>query len=373
MDLTSLTNETASADAERQAWIFLNHVPYLGPMRFQRLLLAARSAVSILRMTALELTQAEVGPDLAAHWRSCFDDPKQWAGVERELAAESRGEFRIVTELDAGYPDDLRNVIDRPPVVYVKGVWPPPEGRRIGIVGTRRATPYGLQMAEYVARECAVQQIATVSGLAAGIDTVAHRTTLAYGGYTVAVLGHGLAHRFPRGNRRLFEAIAEKGALITEFPVAMPPQAVHFPRRNRIISGLSSVVVVIEAGEKSGALITARYAAEQGRDVYAVPGRLFQDESAGCHRLIKEGATLLTGMEDVLGPKALDAVAAPLVQGTLTDEERTLLTMLKEPITVDDIIERMGGSVDHWLASLLSLELQKLITVYPGQRYGRNI
>ena len=373
MGSTSLTNETVSADAERQAWIFLNHVPYLGPMRFQRLLLAARSAVAILRMSVIELTQAEVGPELAGHWHACFRDRERWSGVERELAAESRGEFHIFTELDAGYPDNLRNVIDRPPVVYVKGLWPPPAEQRIGIVGTRRATPYGLQMAEYVARECAVRQITTVSGLAAGIDTVAHRTTLAYGGYTVAVLGHGFAHRFPRGNRRLFEAIAEKGALMTEFPVAMPPQAAHFPRRNRIISGLSGAVVVIEAGEKSGALITARYAAEQGRDVYAVPGRLFQDESAGCHRLIKEGATLLTGMEDILGPKASQATAAPVLNETLTDEERALLAMLKEPMTVDDIIERMGGSVDRWLASLLSLELQKMITVYPGQRYGRNI
>ena len=163
---------------------------------------------------------------------------------------------------------------------------------------------------------------------------------------------------------------------MTEFPYTMPPVATHFPRRNRIISALSDVVVVIEAGEKSGALITARYAAEQGRDVFAVPGRIFQETSRGCHRLIKEGAGLATCVEDFLGCKALrkepETASLSTVENT-TEQERFLLKALaEEPMTVDDILERMGGTVDVWLESLLSLELRKLIYVLPGQRYGCN-
>ena len=161
---------------------------------------------------------------------------------------------------------------------------------------------------------------------------------------------------------------------MTEFPYAMEPQATHFPRRNRIIAGLSEAVVVIEAGEKSGALITARYAAEQGRDVFAVPGRLFQDASRGCHRLIKEGAGLATGIADIVGalraPQDAAAAAAP-TEKQVSGEEKTLLDALaEEPMTMDEIMARLGGSVDRWAESLLSLELRKLIYVLPGQRYG---
>jgi len=361
---------------ERQAWLFLNHVPYLGPMRFHKLLIAAQSAQGILKMSALELTQADIGLDLAAHWRACFSDPLRWQAVEKEETLETRGEFRILTELDAEYPDPLRDVSDRPPVLYVRGIWPPQLDRRIGLVGTRHATPYGIQIAEQFTRELVSRQMGTVSGLAAGIDTVVHETTLTAKGYTMAVLGHGLEHRFPRSNVALFKRIGNEGALVTEFPYTMAPQSHHFPRRNRIISALSEAVVVIEAGEKSGALITARYAAEQGRDVFAVPGRVFQETSRGCHRLIKEGAGLATCVDDFLGSKAAHQepeIAAASTMENVTDAERFLLKALaEEPMTVDDIMERMGGSVDVWLESLLSLELRKLIYVLPGQRYGCN-
>jgi DNA processing protein len=364
-----------SPDEERRAWIFLNHVPYIGPVRFHKLVLAARSATAVLQMSALELTQADVGLELAEHWWRCLRDGNRLKAVENEETLENRGDFRILTELDGDYPDDLRNIPDRPPVVYVRGIWPPPPVKRIGIVGTRRASVYGLEVAESIARELALLKMATVSGLAAGIDTAVHESSLRHAGYTVAVLGHGLAHLFPRSNRTLFEVIGESGALLTEFPYAMAPQAAHFPRRNRIISGLSEAVIVVEAGEKSGALITARNAAEQGRDVFAVPGRLFQESSRGCHRLIKEGASIFTGLDDILGrTSALKAVQAS--EGRLdetTQDERELLDALTEdPMTIDDMIERRGGSVDQWLESLLSLELRKLIYRLPGQRYGRS-
>jgi len=365
-----------SADAERVAWIFLNQVPYIGPIRFHKLLLVTKSAQGILEMSALELTQAEVGLDLADYWRSCFVDAKRWAAVEKEFMLEAQGQFRILTELDADYPEPLRHILERPPVLYVKGIWPDSAIKKIGLVGTRRATAYGIGVAERFTRELVKEKISTVSGLAAGIDTVVHETTLKENGYTVAVLGHGLQFRFPSSNRKLFEQIAEKGVLMTEFPYTMAPLAQHFPRRNRIISGLSDAVVVIEAGEKSGALITARYAAEQGRDVFAVPGRLFHETSAGCNRLIKEGAGLATSVTDVLGSHALKKESGTPVLPTteqVSSEERFLLDALaEEPMTVDEIMLRMGGTVDLWLESLLSLELRKLIYVLPGQRYGRH-
>ena len=371
---TSHRYEDIAADTERQAWIFLNHVPFIGPMRFHRLLRAAQSAAAILKMSALELTQAEVGLDLAGHWKICFAESARWAAVEKECALERRGLLRILTELDQEYPETLRTVIDRPPVLYVQGKWPPPPQRMIGIVGTRRATPYGLYVAREFSRTLAQRGMATVSGLAAGIDTAAHEATLQEKGFTIAVLGHGLQHRFPQANRRLFEKIGAEGALMTEFPYTMGPQATHFPRRNRIIAGLSDSIVVVEAGEKSGALITARYAAEQGRDVFAVPGRLFQEASRGCHRLIKEGAGLATGVEDILGiARAVKEDENPVLSATapVSAEEKELLDALtEEPMTMDEIMARLGGSVDRWAESLLSLELRKLIYVLPGQRYG---
>lgn len=364
----------ASFEAERRAWIFLNHVPHLGPRRLHRLLAYARSASRIVQLSISELQQADVGPGMAAEWKRCLNDAGLGRAVDAELKLEGSGRLRILTELDADYPAAMRPAPDRPPVLYVRGRWPPPEGRALAIVGTRRPTPYGMEVAEEWGRRMATAGWWTVSGMAAGIDAAAHRSTLQAGGYSVGVLGHGLRHRYPGSNDNLFDEMERHGALITEFPYEVPPQAGHFPRRNRVIAAMASAVLVVEAGEKSGALITARYAAELGVEVLAVPGRVYSPLSVGCHRLIKEGAMLAQSPEDLLRLPRATRAQDVLARTDLKDEEIALLSHLREDdLTMDELLDRTGQPVDRLAATLLSLELQNLIHLTPGSRYAIKI
>jgi DNA processing protein len=303
------------------------------------------------------------------------------------MNSEPTGDIRKVAEQDADYPKALRELPDRPPVLYIKGRWPLPEGRLIGIVGTRRASAYGLEAAKRFTLDLVSRGVVTVSGLAAGIDTCAHRATVQEGGWTVAVLGHGFGYQFPKENVPLFDEIARKGTLVTEFPYDTRPQSRYFPQRNRIISGLSQGVLVVEAGIRSGALITARCAAEQGRDVFVVPGSIFSPQSHGCHRLIKEGAKLVETAADILeeylelsspavtGGGSTDDGFPPTIRGNdadrdLTPVEKELLEKLSAiPISVDELVEMSGTPVDRLAEVLLSLELKGRIQAMPGQRY----
>jgi len=214
----------------------------------------------------------------------------------------------------------------------------------------------------------------TVSGLAAGIDAQVHRITLQEGGYTIGVLGHGFGHRYPRENHALFDQILDRGAWVSEFPYETQPTAMNFPRRNRIIAGLSKIVVVVEAGIRSGALITARYAAEQARDVHAVPGRVGEPHAEGCHRLIKEGAMLVESVDDILGPQTgITPRWERREEGRQPEkeEEKVILKALSlDPMPIDTLAERTGLPVDRLAGGLLSLELENFIRVYPGQHYG---
>jgi DNA processing protein len=209
--------------------------------------------------------------------------------------------------------------------------------------------------------------------MAAGVDAAAHRASLKEQGWTIGVLGHGFEFQYPRENKNLFEQMAVEGTLITEFPYDFPPRSEHFPQRNRIISGLSKGVVVVEAAEKSGALITARYAAEQGKDVFAVPGSLFQTQSKGSNRLIKEGAKLVESAEDVLDeygvlrPRVQTSAVSP---EALSAEESDLLKQVQNaPLSIDELVELNGKPVDRLAELLLSLELKGRISSMPGQRY----
>jgi len=401
--------------AERRAWIFLNQIADLGPMRFHRLLHAAQSAEAILKMSVLELQQAQVSDQVAQAWFEAFRKSGIWKAADAELDYEIQRKFRIVTEIDADYPERLKELSDRPPVLYVKGHWPVPEGVVIGLVGTRRASSYGLRAAEVLTEGLVGQGVVTVSGLAIGIDTQVHRTTLNKEGITVAALGHGFGFLYPKENRRLAEEIVDrKGALVTEFAYQSPAESHHFPRRNRIISGLSRGIVVIEAGNHSGALITARYAAEQGRDVFAVPASIFQGSHSGAHRLIKEGAKLVESAEDILeeykplpplwGKVGMGGVVDPCMnppppsrqtsgespavrrppslstRGEEAIESLDLSAFEKKvyeklsagPFSVDDLAEQLQSPFDQLASTLLSLELKGFIKNLPGQRYVAN-
>jgi len=285
--------------------------------------------------------------------------------------------------LDAEYPRRLLMIADPPPLLYISGSLQASDELAIAVVGARRGTPAGRGITEQLAGGLASAGFTIVSGLARGVDAAAHRGALAAGGRTVAVLGCGLRRTYPPEHRRLRDEIEEHGAVVSELSLDAPPHSGHFPRRNRIISGLSFGVVVTEAAIDSGSLITARLAAEQGREVFAVPGSVNAETSRGTHSLIKEGATLVEQAQDVVDvitPQLEPAMrlrvsAAPSPR--VSDEhfgnhERLVYDALSyEPLTVDHLLERTRLPVPSVMASLLSLELRRRVRQLPGQRYLR--
>lgn len=371
-------------NSELKARIFLNHVRDLGPVRFHEITQAAGSAVRILEMKVKDLIELGVADARADFWAEQFRDPKIEKAFEDEWRRIESGEFRAISELDPDYPETLKELADRPPVLYVKGIWPVASALALGIVGTRHPTPYGICAAERFTLDFVRKGAITVSGLAAGIDTCVHRTTLKENGLTVAVLGHGFEYQYPSQNKDLFAEIAERGTLVTEFPFETGPDARHFPRRNRIISGLSRGVVVVEAGRRSGALITARYAAEQGRDVFVIPGSIYSQQSRGCHQLIKEGARLVETTDEVLADYGFTAratelatepasePAAPSLEGLSSAEIQVVKLLSSVPVSVDELGELSGVSIHRLAEVLLSLEIKGRIRAMPGQQYVSN-
>ena len=240
-------------------------------------------------------------------------------------------------------------------------------------LGSRNATPQGIQTAESFARHLAAQGLCIVSGLALGIDAAAHRGALAAQGETVAVIGTGADRIYPARNKELAIAIAERGAIVSEFPLGTPAVAYNFPRRNRIISGLARGVLVVEAAPESGSLITARLAAEQGREVFAIPGSIHSPVARGCHKLIKQGAKLVETAQDILEELG-NFAAAPMpaaAPSAAPDESPILAALGHDPCSLDDLVERTGQSADQLLPELLSLELGGSLAPLPGNRYQR--
>lgn len=281
---------------------------------------------------------------------------------------------RVLTWQDADYPLLLQSIPDAPPVLYLKGELTQADRQwAVAMVGTRRATIYGRQAAERLAGDLARSGVTIVSGLARGIDAAAHAAALKAGGRTIGVLACGIDQVYPAEHARLAAQIVERGALLTETPVGSPPEAGNFPARNRIISGVSLAVVVVEAGDHSGALITADRALEQGRDVFAVPGSIFSRASAGTNRLIQEGATLARSAEDVLEALNLRLVAQHAeAQATITEDptEAALLKLIShDPTHIDDIVRRMAMPVPQVSSVLALMELKGLVRQVGGMNY----
>ncbi len=287
--------------------------------------------------------------------------------------AEAMG-VRILTLYDEAYPETLRTIYDPPALLYVQGVFSDWQKPVVAIVGSRAASLYGQKMAREIASNLARAGVVVISGLALGIDSAAHEGALDGGGETLAVLGGGLRKIYPQENKKMSEEILKKGALISEYPVDMAPLPAYFPIRNRIISGLSRGVLVVEAAEKSGALITVDAALEQGRDVFAIPGNADSKRSAGTNRLIKEGAKLVLNANDILEELGLplgdsQAVHAP-GRPVLTPEEEKLLSCFDgEALHVDRIAETSGLSLSATLSTLSYLEMKKLVERIPGEYY----
>ena len=349
------------------AWLRLTLIPGIGG-ETQRKLLAAFGLPEAIFAAGRLAVRAVVGDraDLL------FDfDPSE--SVDRSLTWAAQPGQHIITLADAAYPRALLEIADPPSVLYVRGQIGLLQKRGLGVVGSRNATPQGLQTAENFARTLAAKDLVIISGLALGIDAAAHRGALAAGGETIAVIGTGADRLYPARNRDLALAIIEHGAIVSEFPLGTPAIAANFPRRNRIISGLARGVLVVEAAPESGSLITARLAAEQGREVFAIPGSIHSPVARGCHKLIKQGAKLVETAHDILE----EFGSYPEPDGETPDEplaeaSSLLLDALgHDPCSLDDLATRTGLPADQLLAELLTLELAGRIATLPGNRYQR--
>jgi len=293
--------------------------------------------------------------------------------LDAELDKLEKYNVKVITADNAGYPRRLKEIYDYPPVLYVRGTLIPEDEWAIAVVGTRRASIYGRQVTEEIVANLARHKITIISGLAKGVDAIAHRTALEAGGRTIAVAGCGLDMVYPSEHVNLARQIMEHGALISEFPLGTRPKAEHFPQRNRIMSGMSLGVLVVEAGEKSGALITAHQASEQNRDVFAIPGSIFSPASKGTNRLIQEGAKLVCNYADILEELNLTVVAQQLEMKELvptTDTESQLLSYLSKEVThIDDICRHSGLPVATVSSTLAMLELKGLAKQVGGMKY----
>lgn len=362
-------------------WLTLHSVSGLGPVAFSALLRQFCSPREVLRATRAHLCSVPgIGPELAGAIRTERDP--SWA-EEQLRRAEDTG-VHLLTLESPDYPGYLCQTYAPPPILFVRGAIDACAVPSVAVVGSRSFTPYGRDIAFQISGELVRHGITVVSGLATGIDTHAHRGALAEQGYTVAVLGSGLDRPYPPQNKALLQVVSENGAAISEFPMGASAEAHNFPRRNRIISGLSLGVVVIEAGERSGALITARLALEQNREVFAVPGPVHSGRSRGTNRLIRQGAVLVQTVDDILEElrphltrlQPRHSREPPAAEPeNLSKPEHLVFKCLSvdAPAHIDAIADRTGMSASDALTALLSLELAGFAEQLPGKRFVRKL
>jgi DNA processing protein len=352
-------------------WIGFNKVRGIGPARLRALLDYFGSIEQAWRAPADAL--AEIGLD-----RRSTANLVQARG-ELDLAAElektRKAGVEVLTWEDARYPERLRMINDPPPVLYVKGELRPTDDWAVALVGTRKATSYGREAVRALAGDLARAGVTVVSGLAKGIDTQAHRAAIEAGGRTLAVLGSGVDIIYPYENLKLAQDVSAHGALISEYALGAPPEASNFPPRNRIISGLSRGVIVVEAGEQSGALITADFAADQGRDVFAVPGSIFQRGSLGTNRLIRDGAAPVLSANDVLEALNLTSVAQHVEAQMLLPTDATEALLFEHVGEEATHVDEIGRAADLPIATVSStlavMELKGLVRSVGGMNYVR--
>lgn len=350
-------------------WVGFNIVPGIGPIRFKALLAHFGDAERAWHASDAELRAAGLDK------RSIQNLVKTRASLslEKELEKVARAGARLLTWDDPTYPPHLRHIYDPPFLVYVKGELLEADEWSVAIVGTRRASVYGKEVTKQLARDLARNKVTVVSGLASGIDTEAHRIALEGGGRTIAVLGNGLDIVYPRQNAALSKRIVAAGALISEFPLGTQPEGRNFPRRNRIISGMTLGTVVTEAGPASGALITARYALEQGRDVFAVPGNILARQSQGTNELIRDGATPVLSVEDILQGLNLGMISQHQEVRAIVPENETesaLLTFLSaHPVHIDEIVRQSGLPTALVSSTLAMMELKGMVRQVEGTNY----
>jgi DNA processing protein len=359
-------------------WLHLKSVPGIGNHLFKRLIDRFGSPEAVLQASPTDLLAVD---GITPRTVSVLISHKPPDGATAEIEQAHRRGFRLIPLTHADYPPLLREIPDPPPFLYVSGDLALCE-RPVAVVGSRNATPYGVTMARQLGADLASLGFTVVSGMALGIDAAAHEGALSSRGRTVAVLGSGLANLYPPQHLRLFERISASGAVLSEFPLQAEPEAHHFPIRNRIISGMSLGTVVVEASKNSGSLITARLAAEQNREVFAVPGSIQSFKSMGTHTLIKQGAKLVENAQDIVselghfladapagdGPQAVQPIE---MRHRLTGEERDVYRALGPyPLHIDELVRKLTIDAGRLSGILLQLELKGIVTQQAGKLFS---
>ena len=350
-------------------WLQLSLTPGIGAAAVRAMLRQFGLPQSIL-----DRKRSELAPYVRAEALAALDSPRVIEATERALGWLEAPGHHVVTLADEAYPRLLLEIADPPPVLYAAGSLEVLQRPALAIVGSRNATAQGERNAESFAHALSDSGFTIVSGLALGIDAAAHRGGLAGRGSTIAVLGTGIDVAYPQRNARLADEIAARGLLLSEFPLGTAPAPTHFPRRNRLISGLAQGCLVVEAALASGSLITARAAAEQGREVFALPGSIHSPLSKGCHALIKSGAKLVEAAEDILtelGGFQPSGFASTTAHAQSPQPDGLLQHMGHDPVDVDSLCTRAGLSAEQVASELLRLELDGQITALPGGLYQR--
>ncbi|MGJ3240793.1 MAG: DNA-processing protein DprA [Anaerolineae bacterium] len=361
--------------SNQKYWLGLSLVQQMGSVRIQKLVAEFGTARDAWHAPERALEQATI-PRKAL---SSLLTLRQILDLDAEIAKITALGAHLITWADSNYPDNLRHIPDPPPLLYIRGNLIQSDMLALSIVGTRRATRYGLDVANRMAYWLASQDVTIVSGMALGVDAAAHRGAIQAQGRTIAVLGCGIDILYPRENETLAQEIIENGALVSEFALGTPPSGKNFPRRNRIISGLSLGILIAEAPKGSGALISAETALEQGRDVFAVPANIFNQMGAGCNHLIQEGAKLVMRASDVLDELNVSYSNRVVKQQTETIApgdglESDILNLLDtEPLHIDEIIRKTGLSTSEVSSTLAILELKGLAQMIGAMQYCRTV
>ncbi|HUG34131.1 MAG TPA: DNA-processing protein DprA [Anaerolineales bacterium] len=354
---------------DRKYWVGFNLIKGIGAVRMQGLVAYFGDLGSAWNAAPHELTQAGLGLKVIERVIQARENvvlDQVWEKIKKQG-------IKILTWQDESYPQRLKEIDQPPPVLYIRGEYLPDDLFAVAIVGTRRVTPYGRQITEELSAFLAANNMTVISGLARGVDAVAHQTALKAGGRSIAVLGSGVDKIYPPEHRALAEQMMERGAIISDYAPGTPPDASNFPPRNRIISGLSLAVVVVEAGETSGALITAEFAAEQGREVFAVPGSILAPQSKGTNKLIQNGALPLLSVNDLM--QALDITrvgeqkAARKIMPADAIEAKLYSVLTSEPLHVDEIRSQSDLPIEKVSAALALMELKGIVRQVGGMNY----
>ncbi|OIO35098.1 MAG: DNA protecting protein DprA [Candidatus Omnitrophica bacterium CG1_02_44_16] len=355
-----------------EALVLLNMVEGIGSVRIKKLMAFFKEAPCIFKISAHELAATGILNSVMA--RKVEDAPRRYS-AQQEIKDAAKQGVRIITLFDEGYPKILKEIYDPPFVLYAKGEFIGADANAVGVVGSRGASAYGMSCADIFSSKLSRYGLTIVSGLARGIDTASHRAALNANGRTIAVLGSGLNNIYPPENEGLFAEIAEKGVVVSQFALNTAPLACNFPIRNRIISGLSRGVLVVEASFKSGALITARFALEQGREVFAIPGKVTSETSSGANELIKQGAKMVTRPEEILEDLQFNFTfihdePVDKHQAGLNAKELSIAGLLTdEPKGIDFISEQAGLGVADIMSILVQLELKGFVKQLPGKNF----